>query len=213
MVHSFITLLHNSITVLHLWQEVVVRNIESAVLRTCEEMIDRDGIHAISVRKLVEGSGCSLRSLYNKFENIGNVYRRLVDIFTDDVATFVLGRMDKPVESDDGLHAVHESFVLYFLRHPNRFYFMYLFKHEGFNTDPRLFETTEFQEKIQQSFVYLSNDGSHDVGRLRRDLMYGAFGLLVLHSTGNYGMSSDFVLSEFRRFFVARMSAFRCPQE
>ncbi len=178
-------------------------------------MIDRDGIHAISVRKLAEASGCSLRSLYNKFENIGGVYRKLIDIFTDDVATFVVGRMDKPVESDDELHAVHESFVLYFLRHPNRFYFMYLFKHEGLGTEPSLFETPEFQEKIQQSFEYLSNDEGlegHDVGRLRRDIMYGAFGLLVLYSTGNFGMSSDHVLAEFRRFFVAQMSAFRCSK-
>jgi AcrR family transcriptional regulator len=216
MIPSFITSLQKGITVLHALQGEAVRNIEEAILRTCREMIDRDGIHAISVRKLAEASGCSLRSLYNKFENIGAVYRRLVDIFTDDVATFVTGRIDKPVETDDELYAVHESFLLYFLSHPNRFYFMYLFKHEGLDTEPRLFDTGEFQKKIQQSFEYLSDDETpdrRDVGRLQRDIVYGIFGLLVLHFTGNFGMPSDHVLDEFRRFFVAQMSAFRCSEE
>jgi AcrR family transcriptional regulator len=188
-----------------------MRNIEESILDTCRTMIDEGGVESISVRKLVDACGCSLRSLYNKFENLGAVYRALINRFTAELADHVLSKDERHITGDDALHAVHAKFLSYFLDFPNRFSFIYLHKHD-LRSEPMLFESTEFQARMSRSFEYLARDGNapaEEVDRLRKGILYGMFGLLTFHATGNFGMPREAVLSEFRAFFHAQLAGFR----
>lgn len=187
-----------------------MKGIEEAILNAGKEMIDREGVHSISARKLVAASGCSLRSLYNKFESMGSVFTMLIDIFTQEIADSVTAGFNQSVENDNDLYNVHSLFISHFLRHPNRFYFIYMYKHDEISDQKNLFETEEFQEQMRQSFSFLYRNRGLDqnqVEQLRSNIMYGMFGLLTLYFTGKFGLSEEHVQSEFKKFFFAQLSA------
>lgn len=188
-----------------------MKDIEDSILRTCARMIDSDGVESVSVRKLVDAAGCSLRSLYNKFENLGSVYRVLIDSFTSEIGAFVASQSAPRVESDEDLYSTYKAFVSYFLEHPNRFSFLYLYNHGSSRNESLLYQSSDFQNRIMMSYAYLLEELQIDeatVDRIHRNIVFGAIGILTLHFMSNYE-SDDILVSSFRSFFFDQLEGVR----
>lgn len=186
-----------------------MKDIKESILLNCKALIDEKGVHEISVRKLVKASGCSLRSLYNNFENLDAVYHEVMDEFTLDIRDFILARFPGIPTNDDELYITYSSFVSYFLEYPNRFYFMYLYKHNRPSEQEPLFASQDFQALIIDSHQYLLDEhrvSSEEVSMLSQRILYGLFGLLTLYFTENFSLTKDMVLPAFKDFYYRQMN-------
>jgi len=186
-----------------------MKDIKESILLNCKALIDENGVHEVSVRKLVKASGCSLRSLYNNFENLDAVYHEVMDEFTLDIRDFILARFPGIPTSDDELYITYSSFVSYFLEYPNRFYFMYLYKHNRPSEQEPLFASQDFQLLIKDSHEYLLDEhgvSSEEIYMLHQRIIYGLFGLLTLYFTENFSLTKDMVLPAFKDFYYKQIN-------
>lgn len=186
-----------------------MKDVKKAILMTCKRLIDENGVDSISVRKLVEASGCSLRSLYNKFDNLQAVYHAVMDEITIDIRDFIQAALPEIPLNNDQLFNAYSAFIQYLLEHPNHFHFLYLYKHDRIEGQEPLFASNDFQDQLRQSFTYLVDEyglSYEEVALLNQRILYGIFGLLTLYFTGNFNLTREMVIPAFKDFYDRQMS-------
>ncbi|MBN2878366.1 MAG: TetR/AcrR family transcriptional regulator [Clostridia bacterium] len=167
---------------------------KKAFAETAKSIIEEEGAANVSVRKVADKSGYSLRSIYNYFTNLDELLWMTRELMTDDLADYFTA-MDHELNSIEDFKSMMRAFMDYFIDRPNVFFFFYCYpldKSVKKSTNSILNEP-HVREKFGKTYLFLMSLGhsAEDAANISTSIIFALYGLLTLYMTGNDGISKD----------------------
>lgn len=166
---------------------------------TAKEMIIRDGIAGVSVRKVAEEAGYSLGTVYNHFKNLDDLLWLTRNFMIDDIAEYMERNCPDTVEYIDDVITIFRTFIQFFIDSPNIYEFIYFYRLDKCEKKiPSLSEKPEFSERFTPLISFLVNEdrGPEQVMVIIKTIIFTVNGLLTLYITGNDDMTEEIMFKE-----------------
>lgn len=176
--------------------EIKSDRIRSYFVDAAKEIILRDGMEGVSVRKVAEIAGYSYATLYNYFSDLNQLLQAVKHEMVIDVVTYMDGAADPAVHGADAIKRLNRKYMEYFLNHPHVFRFFYSFRQSG---EPEQAERHfDYEVNWQRSYQELADDGvigQDEVMIVAWTMIYALQGLLSLYYSDN-GLTQEMLMSE-----------------
>lgn len=106
-------------------------NLKHELIEKGIEMINRDGLHQLSLRKLAMECHVSHAAPYNHFKNKEELIQAIKDHITEDFSTYLTACMKEHEASNQLLVELGVQYIMYFLHHKQ--YYRFLFSYFNFH--------------------------------------------------------------------------------
>jgi len=124
-------------------------DLRSVMIEKGIELIDKDGAKGLSLRKLAAACGVSHSAPYSHFANKEELFAAITTHITDKFAAVLKESAKEAGETPKGLHDMGCAYVLFFVRNPE--YFRFIFQHSDIIVgDDHPYEPYDFFK----SFIY-----------------------------------------------------------
>lgn len=166
---------------------------------TAKDMIIRDGMAGISVRKVAEEAGYSLGTVYNHFKNLDELLWLTRNMMIDDIATYMENNCPPSVENRDDVVAIFRMFIQFFIEKPHSYEFIYFYKLDRCDKKiPSLSDKPEFNQRFTPLVTYLISYGipPEQVMVVIKTIIFTINGLLTLYIAGNDSMTEEMMFQE-----------------
>lgn len=177
---------------------------------TAKEIIRREGVEVITVRRVAEEAGYTFASIYNNFENIDELLQYSRELIVRDLAVHIGAEEKKLGEKKAGkelLAALFKCYIAYFLENPTIFRFFFFYPHPPRSESiPDHTKEAAFTDAFTQSFSFISDAwgfSEEELSLLSRSLIYTIHGMLTLSMAGYEEMkqsTADTFLDELLTF-------------
>ena len=176
------------------------QRIQDAFAETAKDIIEKSGVHAVSVRKVAEQSGYSLRTIYNYFKNLDELLWHTRDMMLSDMAEYFMHKNGE-ITNDDDLKNIFRLFMDYFIERPNVFFFFYCHPLDKSvaRSHKRIMDAPEVQAKFAQTFEYMvakCGISMETVGKISYTIIYSLYGMLTLYLSGNDELTLDAIYKQ-----------------
>jgi AcrR family transcriptional regulator len=162
---------------------------------TAKEIILKEGVGAVSVRRTAADAGYSYATIYNHFENIDELLWYARDLLIADVADYINARRQESVESVEDIKAMFRTYMDYYLENPNVYHFFYFHKLEkSAKKSKNITEGEEYKNEFMQPFQFLLENGflaAEDIEVFTQIILYSTHGLLTLYISENDPLTRD----------------------
>jgi AcrR family transcriptional regulator len=162
---------------------------------TAKEIILKEGVGAVSVRRTAADAGYSYATIYNHFENIDELLWYARDLLIGDVADYIKANRKDAIENVDDLKAMFRTYMDYFLENPNVYHFFYFHKLEkSEKKSQNITEGEEYQNEFMKPFQFLLEQGliaADDIVVFTQTILYSTYGLLTLYISDNDQLTRD----------------------
>ena len=162
---------------------------------TAKEIILKEGVGAVSVRRTAADAGYSYATIYNHFENIDELLWYARDLLIGDVAEYIKSKSQDLITNVDDIKALFRTYMDYFLENPNVYHFFYFHKLEkSQKRSTNLTEGTEYQNEFMKPFQFLLEQGlisAEHIGIFTQIILYVTHGLLTLYISDNDQLTRD----------------------
>lgn len=176
------------------------QRIQDAFAETAKDIIEKSGVQAVSVRKVAEQSGYSLRTIYNYFKNLDELLWHTRDMMLSDIAEYFMHKNGE-ITNDDDLKNIFRLFMDYFIERPNVFFFFYChpLDKQVARSHKRIMDAPEVQGKFAQTFEYMvakCGISMETVGKISYTIIYALYGMLTLYLSGNDELTLDTIYKQ-----------------
>ncbi|MEX1376262.1 MAG: TetR/AcrR family transcriptional regulator [Eubacteriales bacterium] len=176
------------------------QRVKDAFAQTAKDIIEQSGVQAVSVRKVAEQSGYSLRTIYNYFTNLDELLWHTRDLMLADIAEYFMNQNGE-IKNDDDLKKIFRLFMDYFIQNPNVFFFFYCYPLDKSVTrsNKKIMNEPQVQAKFAQTFQYMMQRGGYSmeaVGKATYTIIYALYGMLTLYLSGNDELTLDAIYKQ-----------------
>lgn len=175
-------------------QSVKNERMKSYFIQASKEIILKEGVEGVSVRKAAELAGYSYATIYNYFADLNALLLEVKAALIRDVVNY-MGEMQVGQYIDlETLKKLNRRYAAYYLDHPHVFRFFYSFR----LTDSSGDQYSDYTAGWRQTFSGLVADGiirESDVEIAAKTIIYALHGLLALHFSGN-GLSTELLYQD-----------------
>ncbi len=154
-------------------------------IQAAKEIILREGVEGVSVRKVAQTTGYSYATIYHYFADLNALLLSVKERMVDDVAAHFSVGGSAPFHSLDDLKRSNRAYVQYYLDRPNVYHFFYSYR---FEHAPAPDYDTKFQNgwiTSYQTFVESGLLRPQDVILTAKTVIYTVQGLLALYFSSN----------------------------
>lgn len=183
--------------------------------QTARDMIHEGGVGSVSVRKISERAGYSLRTVYNHFKSLDELLWLARDLMIREVARYSLERKVIFQTADD-LGQSYKTYIKYFMDHPHVFRFFYFHQ---LNREDKISTEDNSEEMIKEETIktckFIEETGGYDgieSGIIYKTFIYSIHGMIMLTLSGNDDLHSDELDKEIDamiNLFLTRRN--KCP--
>lgn len=159
--------------------------VRNGFLQAAKEIILRDGVDSVSVRKVAKDTGYSYATIYHYFDHLNALLLAVKESMVEDVAAYFASGDQTPYQTVDDLKRSNRAYVQYYLDRPNVYHFFYSYHFES-DRDPNY--DAKFQDGwifAYQSFVENGYLQPHEVILTAKTVIYAIQGLLALYFSNN----------------------------
>lgn len=164
--------------------------VKEGFVQAAKEIILREGVAAVSARKIAQATGYSYATIYHYFTDLDALLLAVKERMVEDVTLHLSPADASPFRTIEDLKRVNRAYAQYYLDSPNiyHFFYSYRFAHEV-NPDYDL----RFQDGWYFAYSNLVEQGflrKADVIIAAKTVIYALHGLLSLYFSSN-GMTRE----------------------
>ena len=172
------------------------RRIRAYFIEAAKEIILREGVENVSVRKVADTAGYSYATIYNYFSDLNALLREVKLSMVQDMIAYMGGVHDGKVNGIDDIRKINRMYVGYYLQHPHIFRFFYSYRLTYEEKDAGQY--FDYDMHWQDTYQCLVVDGTirkEDIGVLAKTIIYAMHGLLALYFSDN-GLTQEALLND-----------------
>ncbi len=158
-------------------------------LEAAKDMIQREGVESVSVRKVADVAGYSYATLYNYFEDLNHLLWEVKKIMIEDLMRDMREKVSFPLNEKEDIKTMFKEYIQYYLTHPNTFKFFYFY--EVRQPKRNIEEADNGQDfsamwgETFKSFVKSGGLQEGEVEAVAKTLIYAIHGMLTLSFSNN----------------------------
>jgi AcrR family transcriptional regulator len=168
--------------------------VQAVFVEAARALILREGMEALTIRRIAAEAGYTFASIYNHFEKLDELLWRTRARMVEDLARHLAaaGRLD--AASTDDVVGVFLSYVDYFLERPHAYRFIYCHRLDASLKPPGLAAAADpLAAQLFRTFSYLyarGLRGPEELAAISSAIRFGVQGVLTLYLAGNEGMTA-----------------------
>ncbi|NLV59736.1 MAG: TetR/AcrR family transcriptional regulator [Clostridiales bacterium] len=170
--------------------------IRSYFIEAAKEIIMRDGVENVSVRKVANLAGYSYATIYNYFSDLNQLLQETKLCMIRDVIVYMGSVQGEKVSNLDEVKRINRMYALYYLEHPHVFRFFYSYRLTNeLKVTKHYFD---YEASWHNTYQCLVTDGTireEDVSIVGKTIIYALHGLLALFFSDN-GLTHEALFSE-----------------
>ena len=176
------------------------QRIRTYFLEAAGEIILKEGVESVTVRKVADIAGYSYATIYNYFTDLNQLLWEVKKLMINDIVEALYKKMAGTAKDVDGIKKSFKMYVEYFLENPNVFKFFY-FHHLGKPAEEtgENEEDPDFDAMWKETFKELVISGkirAEDIEVLARTLIYAVHGLITLYFSEDVDYKGEDVYCE-----------------
>ena len=159
--------------------------VKDGFVQATKEIILREGVAAVSVRKIAQATGYSYATIYHYFADINALLLAVKERMVEDVTTHLSSKSTEPFYTVADLKRGNRNYAQYYLDRPNVYHFFYTYR---FENEPAPEYDLHFQERWLFAYHLFVEQGllrQEDVITAAKTMIYGLQGLLALYFSSN----------------------------
>jgi len=168
-------------------------------LEAAKEMIHREGVEAVSVRKVADRASYAYATLYNNFTVLNELLWETKKDMINDVIANMHSELQDVTMDKGGIKKTFATYATYYLDNPNVFRFFYFYKVNETKDSMDSLSEPDFDMMMKKSFEHLvtcGKLGEDDVEITGKLLIYTVHALLTMFFSGNGSITEDSVMKE-----------------
>ncbi|MCK5153787.1 MAG: TetR/AcrR family transcriptional regulator [Spirochaetales bacterium] len=162
---------------------------------TAREIIMRDGIEGVSVRKVALKAGYSLGTIYNHFSSLDEILWYTRSLMITDLSNYMLEKSPGNIENIEDLKRTYRIYLEYFINNPNIYRFIYFHHLDSVEKSVKnISESPEHNKQMEKKFSSLMKNGNYSketISFVMETLIYSILGVLTLITTDNDGVDVE----------------------
>ena len=159
--------------------------VKNGFIQAAKELILREGVESVSVRKIAQATGYSYATIYHYFSDLDALLLEVKERMVEDVATYFISADASPYHSVSDLQRANRAYVQYYLDRPHIYHFFYCYR---FENNPAPNYDLKFQESwffVYAEFVENGLLQKEDIPIVAKMIIYTIQGLLALYFSSN----------------------------
>jgi AcrR family transcriptional regulator len=176
------------------------QRIRTYFLEAAREIILKEGVESVTVRKVADIAGYSYATIYNYFSDLNQLLWEVKKLMIDDIFKALYKKMAGTAKDVDGIKKSFKMYVEYFFKNHNVFKFFYF--HHLVKPAEETGETKEepdfdaMWEETFKEFVISGKIRAEDIEVLARTLIYAVHGLITLYFSEDVDYKGEDVYCE-----------------
>ena len=170
--------------------------IRSYFIGAAKEIIIRDGVESVSVRKVANLAGYSYATIYNYFCDLNALLQETKQCMIRDMAAYMGSVQGGNISGLDEIKKLNRLYALYYLEHPHVFRFFYSYR---LTNEPKVIEQYfDYEASWRSTYQCFVTDGTireEDISIVGKTVIYVLHGLLALFFSDN-GLTQEALFSE-----------------
>ena len=159
--------------------------VRNGFIQAAKEIILREGVDSVSVRKVAQDTGYSYATIYHYFDDLNALLLAVKERMVEDVAAHFSSGDKTPYQTVEDLKRSNRAYVQYYLDRPNVYHFFYSYR---FDNAPAPNYDSKFQDSwifAYQTFVRNGLIQPKDSILTAKTVIYAIQGLLALYFSSN----------------------------
>ncbi len=175
-------------------QSLKSAQVQAHFVEAARALILREGVEALTIRRIAAEAGYTFASLYNHFEKLDELLWRTRFRMIDDLAQYLAsaGRLD--AASTEDIVGVFLSYADYFIERPHAYRFIYFHRLDAKHKPPGMADAGDpLADRLFRTFSYLYAQGlrsAEELAALSKAIRFGVQGVLTLYLAANEGMTA-----------------------
>jgi AcrR family transcriptional regulator len=173
------------------------KRIKMYFLEAAKEIIIKEGVENVSVRKVADIAGYSYATIYNYFVDLNELLWDVKGMMIKDIAEIIQKKMPESFDDIDSIKRLFRIYIAYYLENPNVFKFFYFNQLNEPNKKTEEVETElNFDEMWKETFKAFVLNGTlneKDIEVISKIFIYTVHGMLTLFFSKNGYMSEESV--------------------
>ncbi|MDF2840665.1 MAG: uncharacterized protein K0Q99_1437 [Clostridia bacterium] len=152
-------------------------------LEAAKELIVKEGVENVSVRKVADKAGYSYATIYNYFEDLNELLVDVRSLLIGDIAVYMHQKINEPLYDLDGIKKLLRTYIAYYFENPNVFKFFYFHQLRKTNKCTDDIQEPNFEEIWKATFKGFVLDGTiaeQDIEVLSKILIYSMHGMIAI---------------------------------
>jgi len=159
--------------------------VKDGFVQATKEIILREGVAAVSVRKIAQATGYSYATIYHYFADINALLLAVKERMVEDITVHLSSTNTEPFRTVADLKRGNRDYAQYYLDRPNVYHFFYTYQ---FENEPAPEYDLHFQERWLFAYHLFVEQGllrQEDVITAAKTVIYALQGLLALYFSSN----------------------------
>ena len=172
------------------------KRIRTYFIDAAKQIILREGVEGVSVRKVADIAGYSYATIYNYFSDLNALLLATKHVMIVDMVTYMGGAEDEKVKEIEDIKRLNRRYAGYYLAHPHVFRFFYSYRlTDEPQAAPQHFDYAASWQDTYQGLVADGTISANEVFIVAKTVIYALHGLLALFFSDN-GLSEEALLSD-----------------
>jgi len=162
---------------------------------TVKEMIIKEGVGSISVRKVADLAAYSYATMYNHFKNLDELLWYTRNIMIGDIVEHIKENNRTEIRDVESIKKLFKTYVDYFIEYPNVFEFFF-FHHldKSGKKVTHIAKEMNFDETLKATFEYFALSGKLNIKELEiviKTIVFSVHGMLLIYISDKDDMAKD----------------------
>lgn len=163
--------------------------------RTAKEIIIKEGVSSISVRKVADLAAYSYATMYNHFKNLDELLWYTRNIMIGDIVEHIKENNRTEIRDVESIKKLFKTYVDYFIEYPNVFEFFF-FHHldKSRKKVTSIAQEIDFNEMHKSTFKYFVLSGKLNIKELEiitKTLVFSIQGMLMTYISNKDDMIKE----------------------
>lgn len=170
-------------------QAIKAQRVKSYFIEAARDIILKEGVENVSVRKVADQAGYTFTTLYNYFSDLNDLLQQVKAVMIQDVMMFMAGISPEKIYDLEDIKRLNRAYMRYYVERPHVFRFFYSYRlnlNEVSNPEP--LDLSRHYLETYRGFVLSGTLSEEDVPLIAKTIIYAIQGLLALYFSDN-GMS------------------------
>lgn len=174
------------------------QRVKSYFIQAAKNIIIKEGVENVSVRKVADLAGYAFTTIYNYFTDLNELLSEVKNEMINDLRNYMQEQNPVEIQALEDIKKLNHIYMEYFISRPNIFTFFYSCRIRPVNENTAPLDFSAQYQETYKGFVLNGVIKEYDVPTIAKTFIYTIHGLLALYFSDN-GMTSDTVYEEINR--------------
>ncbi len=172
---------------------------KSCFIQAAKEIVLREGVENVSVRKVADQAGYTFATIYNYFKDLNELLQEVKNEMILDVMTYMQKSVPEKIYDLDDVKKLNHHYIDYYIERPNVFRFFYSYRlHSVIEPQEEVLDYSKLYFDTYRGFVIGGVIKEKEIPVIAKTIIYTLHGLLALYFSDN-GMTREMLYDEMNK--------------